>query len=341
MSVRSRVAPLPLTLSLALSGCVVSPGGDGGDGREPIGESAAAISVQEAADTACSTTSVKGLSQQVIEMAACIVPGAYVAVPDRPNLSLGSATLPYLEEPARDALVAALDEHPSTTMTVNSMLRTVVQQYLLYSWYLDGACGIGLAATPGSSNHETGLALDVSEYDAWKSALGQHGFSWLGSSDPVHFDYAGPDAEDFRGTDVLAFQMLWNDNHPEDLIDEDGIYGPQTEARIQASPAEGFPVPPSCGEGGAGGAGGSTTTSEGGAGGSGGVGGSVTSTSTGGEGGGEGGEGGRAEASKEASGCACRAAGDASDAERRGLVGEPSLLALALAALVRRRRRRS
>jgi hypothetical protein len=36
------------------------------------------------------------------------------------------------------------------------MLRTVAQQYLLYTWYQNGQCGIGLAAKLGNSNHETG-----------------------------------------------------------------------------------------------------------------------------------------------------------------------------------------
>ncbi len=56
----------------------------------------------------------------------------------------------------------------------------------------------------------------------------------------VHFDHLG--SPDLRGMDVHAFQRLWNRNHPEDPIDEDGLYGPQTEARLRASPADGFPV---------------------------------------------------------------------------------------------------
>ena len=38
-----------------------------------------------------------------------------------------------------------------TKMTINSMLRTVAQQYLLYHWYQAGQCSISLAATPGTS----------------------------------------------------------------------------------------------------------------------------------------------------------------------------------------------
>ena len=32
-----------------------------------------------------------------------------------------------------------------------------------------------------------------------------------------------------RGADVLAFQRLWNRNHPGDAIDEDGLYGPAVD----------------------------------------------------------------------------------------------------------------
>jgi hypothetical protein len=197
-------------------------------------------SVQQAMESSCSTTSVKGLSQQIIAEAACMNPDAYVQVPQLDNVTFGSAVFRYLEKPARDKLVAALNANPGKTMTINSMLRTVAQQYLLYRWYQTGRCGIGLAAKPGNSNHETGLALDVSQYSSWKTILQNRGFHWLGSSDPVHFDYAGSGAVSYKGLDVKAFQRLWNRNHPEDLIAADGIWGPQTEARMKKAPAGGF-----------------------------------------------------------------------------------------------------
>ncbi|MBK8253617.1 MAG: D-alanyl-D-alanine carboxypeptidase family protein [Polyangiaceae bacterium] len=218
------------------------------DGPEPLGEAVSAISVQEAMNGSCSTVSVKGLSLQIIAQSACIAPGSFVEVPAEPNIHFSNTVLPYLEQPAKDALVAALQGSPGMDLHVNSMLRTVAQQYLLYQWYLNGLCGIPLAATPGNSNHETGLALDVDEYTAWKSALTANGFKWYGSADPYHYDYVGPGAVNYKGTDVLAFQMLWNKNHPEDLIAEDGDYGPQTEARLKQSPADGFPKGPDCAE---------------------------------------------------------------------------------------------
>ncbi|MEZ4306493.1 MAG: M15 family metallopeptidase [Polyangiaceae bacterium] len=240
-------AVLLSTIALVAGACA-PPAEHEPDGPEPLGEAISAVTVAEAASGSCSTGSVKGLSLQIIDQAACALPGSYVEVPDLANVGFGSAVLPYIQQPARDALVAALQENPGTSMQVNSMLRTVAQQFLLYQWYLNGQCGIALAAKPGNSNHETGLALDINEYNTWKSALTAHGFKWYGSADPVHYDYVGPGAVNYKGADVLAFQMLWNKNHPDDLIAEDGDYGPQTESRLKQSPADGFPIGPDCAE---------------------------------------------------------------------------------------------
>jgi hypothetical protein len=254
-------------LATALTGCATgaAPDHHGAEGNgEPVAEVTSAISVYEAAQSSCTTTSVKGLSVQIVGQMNCIVPNAMAEVPERPNASFGAAVFPYMQSPAKDALVAALDANPGTSMTVNSMFRTVAQQYLLYLWSQQGKCGIGLAATPGNSNHESGLAIDISQYSTWQAPLEAQGFEWFGSSDAVHFDYAGPGIEDLKGYDVLAFQMLWNQNHPNDPITEDGDYGPATEARLEQSPAEGFAQGPSCttqpdggaGSGGSAGAGG-------------------------------------------------------------------------------------
>jgi hypothetical protein len=202
--------------------------------------------VGQAVNAACSTSIVAGLSRQIIEEAACIDPTSFVSLPSRPNLNAPSNVNLFLEKPARDRLVAALDANPNRTMTVNSMLRTVAQQYLLYRWGKLGACGIGLAAYPGSSNHETGLAIDIDNWSSWRSTLSSRGFRWFGSSDEVHFDYVGTGATDHRGLDVLAFQRLHNRNKPNDTIAEDGEYGPATESRLKAAPAAGFAKGASC-----------------------------------------------------------------------------------------------
>jgi len=236
-------------VSAALAtGCTAAPTEPSDDGEDSAdSESAVAGGTVAAAVTnTCGTVSVKGLSKQIIAEARCMDSSAYAAVPDLGNVSFGSGVFAYLEKPARDKLVSAL-KSKSSHMSVNSMLRTVAQQYLLYRWYQTGRCGIGLAAKPGNSNHETGLAIDVSQYSTWKGTLQAHGFHWLGSSDPVHFDYAGAGAKSYKGMDVKAFQRLWNRNHPGDKIDTDGVWGPQTEARMKKAPAAGFAKGATCG----------------------------------------------------------------------------------------------
>ena len=175
-------------------GDTTEPEADGPEPAEAVDQGSDAVSggtVAQARDNSCSTTSVKGLSQQIIAEGNCISAGAYAKIPSRSNLSLGSAVFPFLEKPARDQLVASLDAHKGTHLTINSALRTIAQQYLLYSWYKGGRCGIKLAASPGNSNHETGLAFDTSEASTWRSSLENHGFHYFGSADPVHFDYTG------------------------------------------------------------------------------------------------------------------------------------------------------
>ena len=204
--------------------------------------------VQEAASSSCSTESIEGLSKQIIEQARCMNPKAVVPLPSRPNLVTGPNVFPYLQEEARDRLVKVLDAHKNTTMKVNSALRTVAQQYLVWRWSASKTCGVELATRPGESNHELGLALDIADHNAWRPALEAEQFHWLGASDRVHFDYKAPDATPRKMTDVLAFQKLWNRNHPADPVNEDGIYSPAVEQRLKKAPPDGFATGPTCGK---------------------------------------------------------------------------------------------
>lgn len=202
--------------------------------------------VQEAASRSCSTASVEGLSRQIIGEARCINPNALVALPARSNLVLDSHVFPYLDIQARDHLVKVLDAHRDGTMTVHSALRTVAQQYLVWRWSANKRCGVPLATPPGDSNHENGLALDIAEQARWRPALEAQGFHWLGASDRVHFDYKGVGASGHRSEDVRAFQRLWNRNHPDDSIANDGHYSPTTEQRLKKAPPDGFRLGPAC-----------------------------------------------------------------------------------------------
>lgn len=240
---RSRLA---VGCALALAGCVITPSAHPDPyehGGEAIGASAAALSdadpVSVAVAASCTTSVVKGLSTQLIDEIQCLRPGTFRSIEGLRGFELGSAVFPWLQAPAREALVAA-QERRGATMAIDSALRTLPQQLLLYRWYKAGRCGISLAASPGKSNHEAGLSVDVQDNAAWREAMAAHGFAWFGPSDPVHFDFEGEGRIDIGGLSVLAFQRLWNRNHPDDPIDEDGAYGPVTEERLTRSPVGGF-----------------------------------------------------------------------------------------------------
>ncbi len=212
-------------------------------GPEPVGSASAALSptdpVSLAVSGSCTTAVLAGLSKQLVDALDCLAPGTMSDLAGIKGVSLGAAAFPYLQTPAQKALAAVVAAR-GTTLTINSALRTLPQQYLLYQWYQKGTCGIGLAASPGNSNHESGIAVDVVDEAGWKPYFQAHGWQWLGANDPVHFDYVAG-GKDIRSASVLAFQKLWNANHPADAIAEDGAYGPNTEARLAKSPIGGFP----------------------------------------------------------------------------------------------------
>jgi hypothetical protein len=153
----------------------------------------------------------------------------------------GGQMNPVLQNGARDSLREVLNDNPGLSMNVNSAYRTVAQQHILYQLYIRGTGIVGLAARPGFSNHEDGLALDIKEWSAWKSDLENNGWIWQGSNDPVHFSYRFGDDE-VGGKGVRGFQSLWNKYNPQDQITVDGDFGDQTAARMNQSPAQGFVV---------------------------------------------------------------------------------------------------
>lgn len=229
---------------LLVLGCVSEPLGFGEEGS--IGDVTSAeddLTVGQAVSSRCSTTAVFGLSEQLIDELNCLRPGLMSRI-DRSGITLGAAAFPFLQTPAAEALARAA-RNGGGGMYVTSGLRTLPQQYLLYRWFQTGRCGIGLAAPPGGSNHQSGLAVDLSPYSGWRTPMANQGFRWFGSGDPVHFDYQG--GVDIRALSTLAFQRLWNRNNPGDRIAEDGAYGPATETRLARAPGEGFPMGASCG----------------------------------------------------------------------------------------------
>ena len=194
----------------------------------------------------CSTSVVRPLSIQLVTELDCLKPGAVSEIPADNQID-ASGILDYLQTGAGNSLPVVANARPSSTIHLNSALRSLAQQYLLYAWSQQGRCGISAAATPGNSNHERGLAVDIQDSSSWRSAFNNHSWRWLGSGDPVHYDYQGGGTV-ITGKSVQAFQRLWNANNPGDPISEDGVYGPQTGARIKKSPANGFPISNTCGQ---------------------------------------------------------------------------------------------
>lgn len=185
---------------------------------------------------------VRGLSLQIIAVMNSIVPNALVSFDDLDVDIAGNQINPFLQPAARESLRIAIKER-GTKLLVNSAYRTIAQQYLLRQQFEQGLFGITAAAVPGSSNHEGGLALDVEDPDGWEPYFEPHNWIRLGRDfDYPHYDYRFPAAtrQDLGRTGVMAFQRLWNQQHPSDRIAEDGSFGAQTEARLAESPIDGF-----------------------------------------------------------------------------------------------------
>ena len=199
------------------------------------------MTVEQAADQTCDTGTAKGLSDQIIEVLLDQHPGVMVKVTDSRLWYEGRVNM-ILQDCARDSLVAALNAG-GRDMEIISAYRTVAQQVMLYTWYRRGECGITLASQPGDSNHEDGAALDIGDTDFWRPYLTGRGWNWQGSNDPAHYSYRGSGFNNGVGSwGLMAFQTLWNENNPNDLLEVDGQYGGATERALLASPVEGWPM---------------------------------------------------------------------------------------------------
>ena len=153
-------------------------------------------------------------------------------------IKCSGACVPYLQTKAANALAAAA-KSKNDHITLNSALRSSAQQWLLYDWYKKGKCGIGLAARPGSSNHEGGRAFDTSYYDYWMQPLLNHGWAHpYPGNDPFHFDYYG--VPDIVSANLKAFQRLYNRYSGKAKIQEDGIFGPGSDAALASAPCSGW-----------------------------------------------------------------------------------------------------
>ena len=208
--------------------------------NNPLNTSLLSSSILLGNVNSCSTAVANGLSQQIIEEMNLLIPNILVRF-NHLNVSLSAAVFPYLQKPAQEALAKAIRER-GITIRINSAYRTIAQQLILFNHAQNRRCGIRVAARPGRSNHQSGLAIDIEDALGWRPYLERHGWRWLGPQDPPHFNYETRGTRDIRSLAVLAFQKLWNKNNINDPIAEDSLYGPQVEARLNQSPVEGFGV---------------------------------------------------------------------------------------------------
>ena len=188
----------------------------------------------------CNTAGLRGLNNQIVELLLPVVPGELVSCEGIVRI-VGASTLPFLQPAAKAALERASDEKGQKPKLVHAY-RTVAQQFVLRQWHLDEKCRITSARTPGSSDHEKGTAIDITDVDEWRTVLENHGWRWAGPGDRGHFSFTGGGTTSRVLTEsVRAFQRLWNRHNPDDRITEDGIFGDvETGPRLLRSPVEGF-----------------------------------------------------------------------------------------------------
>jgi N-acetylmuramoyl-L-alanine amidase len=197
------------------------------------------MNVQELAQTKCPTAELAPLARQIADtLIASLTPADIIDISDHVT-QVGGSTLPYLQRAAGDSLIAAINESGQKPQLVHA-LRTLPQQYMVYYQYRHHLCGIPLAAAPGTSPHEHGVAVDLQDHNAWIQVLARHGWVWRGSADPAHFNFHGAQNPDFGIKEIEAFQRTWNDHNPTDLIKIDGSYGPKTESKLVISPIAGW-----------------------------------------------------------------------------------------------------
>jgi hypothetical protein len=243
---------------LSMLGAVAFVAGCAGaadDGATPddLTSATGALTVSGAASRSCSTLAVRGLAEQLVAELACLDPTVVTKIDAADTLSIEPEVFPYLQPAAAEALKSAVAAY-GKPMKLNSALRTLPQQYMLRRWAAGKRCGVSVAAPVGESNHESGLAVDIdvsgtaATRRAVRAALQAQSFTWLGASDPVHFDFKGDDGKDLQGLSVLAFKRLWNRNHPEAPLVLDETYDAKTEAKLRVSPAAGFATGARCDE---------------------------------------------------------------------------------------------
>ena len=190
------------------------------------------------AGTNCQTSSVLGLSKQIANELTAM--GVQFAQISGSRISCTGGCSGYIQKSALTSL-QSLTTSTGRTIGLSSAWRSAAQQHLLYQFKAQGKCGqTNPVATPGTSNHEGGIAIDVPDYSSWKTTLTSNGWNYpLPTSDKVHFEF-GTGARTYAQKNLQAFQRLWNRYNPNAKISEDGIYGPATANAFNKAPCNGW-----------------------------------------------------------------------------------------------------
>jgi hypothetical protein len=186
----------------------------------------------------CCTGQIEGLSTQVL--ARLLKKGLLVRI-NHPLIQCnGKQNNPYLQPAAYADLVKAV-EFRNRVLTINSCLRTVMQQHMLHQQKKNGWCGIKAASAPGQSNHQSGLSIDIEDVIGWKACLKRFNWFYIGDFDPMHFDHKSNQSKQLGRLQILEFQKLWNEYCSDsDRLTEDGVWGAKTAQAVANSPCEGF-----------------------------------------------------------------------------------------------------
>ena len=197
------------------------------------------MNIKELAQQECSTEKLAPLARQIAKTLIASLPASEVIdISDHVNI-VGGSTLPYLQRAAGEALIAAINEAGRKPALVHA-LRTLPQQYMVFYQYIHHLCNIPLAASPGTSPHERGIAIDIQDHQSWIEVLKRHHWIWRGPADRPHFNFHGPQDADFGIAEIKAFQQTWNDHNPNDLLKVDGSYGSNTEGKLLLAPIAGW-----------------------------------------------------------------------------------------------------
>jgi hypothetical protein len=189
--------------------------------------------------TPCETSAVFGLTKQIAEELNQMGI-SFVSINSESGVNCTQGCSGFIQQAPLDSL-SNISRKVGRVIKLSSAWRSTAQQYLLYQWKNQSKCGqTNIVFTPGTSNHEGGIAIDVPDYKLWEKVLTENGWSYpMPDIDKVHFEY-GAGTQEFARKNLLAFQRLWNRNNPNQIISEDGVFGPETAAAFEKSPCDGW-----------------------------------------------------------------------------------------------------